>query len=105
MEQLILQRARAGGNDGLEPGQQRRHQIGVGLAGAGAGLCQQYIALLERLGDRPGQAQLRSTWRERVELARKRPALAERLDAGSGKLGHGTERKTDRKHDSLARAR
>lgn len=104
MEQLILQRARAGGNDGLEPGQQRRHQIGVGLAGAGAGLCQQHIALLECLGNRSGQAQLRSTWREGVELTRKRPTLAERFDADSGKLGHETKRKAQRKRDSLARA-
>jgi len=42
--ELVLQRARAGGNDGLLARQQRGHQIGEGLAGAGAGFRQQGLA-------------------------------------------------------------
>ncbi len=79
--ELVLQRAGAGGDDGLQPRQQRRHQIRIGLAGAGAGLGQQHVALLERLGDRRGQPQLRRPRHERIELARKRTAFAERFGA------------------------
>ena len=42
--QLILQGTGAGGNNRLHARQQRRHQIGEGLAGAGAGLGQQHAA-------------------------------------------------------------
>lgn len=104
MEELVLQRARAGGDDGLQPGQQRRHQIRIGLARAGTGLGQQHVALFEGLGNGAGQAQLRGTWRERVELARQRPAFAERLDAGSGKLGHDGRRQRGERN-SLTRVR
>jgi hypothetical protein len=38
VEELVLQGLGAGGDDDLAAGQQRRHQVGEGLAGAGAGL-------------------------------------------------------------------
>ncbi|MNV60001.1 hypothetical protein D3C71_1524510 [compost metagenome] len=86
--QLILQRAGAGGDDGLQPGQQRGHQVRIGLAGAGAGLGQQHVALVERFGDRRGQAQLGRARNEGIELAGERTALTEGIAAGVGKLGH-----------------
>ena len=64
MVELVLQRAGAGGDDGLQPRQQRRHQVGEGLAGAGAGFGEQHAALLERIGDRGRQVLLRGAWRE-----------------------------------------
>jgi len=86
--QLVLQRAGAGGDDRLQTGQQRRHQIGIGFAGAGAGLGQQHIALLEGLGNGPGQAQLGGPWHEGVQLARKRAAFTECFAAGGDEGGH-----------------
>src|SRR3546814_1835636 len=45
--ELVLQRAGAGGDDGLQPRQQRRDEVGEGLAGAGAGLGQQHALPVE----------------------------------------------------------
>lgn len=83
--QLVLQRAGAGGNDDLQPRQQRRHQVRIGLAGAGTGLGQQHVALVEGFGDGNRQAQLRRASNEGIQLAGKRPTLAEGFAAGMGK--------------------
>ena len=58
--QLVLQRARAGGHDHALPGKQRGHQVGVGLAGAGARLGDERGASLDRVGDRGRKFGLRS---------------------------------------------
>ena len=42
VEELVLQGLGAGGNDHLAAREQRRHQVGEGLAGAGAGLGDQH---------------------------------------------------------------
>ena len=84
MVQLVLQRARAGGDDGLQARQQRRHEVGERLAGAGAGLGQQHLARVERIGDRRRQALLGVAGRESVESFRQRTALAEGIAAGLG---------------------
>ena len=52
VEQLVLQRLGAGRDDDLAAGEQRRHQVGEGLAGAGAGLGDQHAVALDRLVDR-----------------------------------------------------
>ena len=52
VEELVLQRLGAGRDDHLAAGEQRRHEIGEGLAGAGAGLGHQHAAAFDRLDDR-----------------------------------------------------
>ena len=89
MVELVLQRAGAGGDDRLQAGQQRRDQVGEGLAGAGAGFGQQHVAPVEGIGDRRGQAQLCRARHERGDLSRQRPVDIERFAAGIGKQGHG----------------
>ncbi len=86
--ELVLQRTGAGGDDGLHPRQQRRHQVGKGLAGAGAGLGQQHLAAFERFGDGSGQALLGLARDEVLQLAGKRAIDAEGVAAGMGKSGH-----------------
>ena len=62
-EELILQRAGAGGDQHAQARQQRRHQVGEGLAGAGAGLDHQRFARAQGVGDalRPCAAASRRT--------------------------------------------
>ncbi|MBS0599360.1 MAG: hypothetical protein JSR92_19040 [Proteobacteria bacterium] len=55
MIELILQGAGAGGNDHAQPRQQGRNQVCIRLAGAGAGLGDQLVAVLEGVGDGLGQ--------------------------------------------------
>src|SRR5690606_27600037 len=83
--ELVLQRAGAGAEEGLQAGQRRRDQVGVGLAGAGAGLGQQHLALRDRLGDGGGQALLRRARGEAVQARSERASFTERLAAGLGK--------------------
>ena len=52
MKQLILQVLGAGGDNHLAAGQQRRHQVGHRLAGAGAGLQHRHAFGFDRLLDR-----------------------------------------------------
>jgi hypothetical protein len=51
IEELVLQGLGAGGDDHLAAREQGRHQIGEGLAGAGAGLGHQRLVVGDRLGD------------------------------------------------------
>ena len=51
VEELVLQGFGAGGDDDLAAGEQRRHQVGEGLAGAGARLRHQHAILAQRRGD------------------------------------------------------
>jgi hypothetical protein len=92
--ELVLQRAGAGGDDGAQPGQQHRHQIGEGLAGAGTGLGQQQVALLQRIGDGFGQVQLCRTRDEGIQVRGERAAVAEGFAAGMDKVGHQREEDT-----------
>ncbi len=82
--ELVLQRAGAGGHDGLQTGQQHRYQVGVGLAGSRARLGQQHIALLQRIGDGSGEPLLRCTRHERIQCAGKRAPFAQGFTAGGG---------------------
>jgi len=80
MVELVLQRARAGGEDRLHPRQQRGHQVGIGLAGAGAGFGEQHLAPLERVRDRFGQVELRIARPELRHRTRERAAFGQCLD-------------------------
>ena len=79
VEQLVLQRARAGGDEHALAGQQRRHQVGEGLAGAGAGLDHERRAVFERQRHAPGHRQLRTARREARQRTRQRAARSEYL--------------------------
>jgi hypothetical protein len=80
--QLVLQRARAGGHDGLQAGQQRGHEVGVGLARAGAGFGEQRATRFERIGHGHRQALLRGTRREGGNGVGECAALGERIAGG-----------------------
>ena len=69
VKQLILQMPGAGRNDNLAPGQQRRHQVGKGLAGAGTGFDNQGGLVRQRRFHRGGHLLLLSTGRETRHLA------------------------------------
>ncbi len=58
MEELILQGLGAGGDERLAAVEQRGHQIGDRLAGAGAGLGDQHCVVGDGFGDRTGQFDL-----------------------------------------------
>ena len=76
-EQLVLQRARAGGDQHARPGEQRRHEVGEGLAGAGARLDDQRLAPGERGSDALRHAQLLATHPEVRQRPLEGPALTE----------------------------
>ena len=78
-KQLVLQVARAGGNQHLLARQQRRHQVGVGLAGAGAGLGDQVAALLEGAHHRLGHLRLLRAVGKAVQLPRQQAVGAQYL--------------------------
>ena len=81
--ELVLQRARAGRNEHAQPGSQRRHQVGKGLAGAGARLHQQVLALRHGLGDALGHAPLCRPRDETLKSTRQRPAGPEDVVHGA----------------------
>ncbi len=66
-EQLVLQVAGPGRDDHLLAGQQCRHQVREGLAGAGAGLGDQTPTLSHDCGDRLGHVELLRAMRKPVE--------------------------------------
>ena len=73
VEELVLQRLGAGGDDDLAAGEQRRHEVGEGLAGAGAGLGDQHRRALDRLADRLGHLELPGPQPEARDVLGKRP--------------------------------
>ena len=82
-EQLVLQVLGAGRDDGLAAPQQRRHQVGEGLAGAGAGLGDQGRLVGDGLGDRFGHLGLRAARAEAADGGRERAAGTEQaVDLG-----------------------
>ena len=83
-EDLLLQVLGAGRDDHALAAQDRRHEVGERLAGAGAGLDEEHAAVLERVGDRRGHAALAVARLEGDERLRQRPVGAEdRVDAGA----------------------
>jgi hypothetical protein len=86
--ELVLQCARAGGDDRLHARQQRGHQVREGLAGAGAGFGQQLAARRKRVRDRFGQALLRWTRDEAGNVPCEHPAFGERRAAVGSQVGH-----------------
>ena len=83
-EDLLLQVLGAGRDDDALAAQDRRHEVGERLAGAGAGLDEEHAAVLERVGDRRGHAALAVARLEGDERLRQRPVGAEdRVDAGA----------------------
>ena len=79
VEQLVLQRARAGGDEHAPAGEQRGHEIGEGLAGAGARLDHERRAVFQRERHPAGHRQLRTARRETRQRARQRATRAENL--------------------------
>jgi hypothetical protein len=77
VEQLILQRARTGGDEHAPAGQQRRHQVGESLARAGARLDHQRRAVFDRQCHAIGHRQLRTARREAGKRSRQRAAGSE----------------------------
>jgi hypothetical protein len=77
VEELVLERARAGRDDDLAAGQERRHQVGESLARAGAGLDRHHPARCERLADPVGHELLLTPRLEVRDDARQRPLRAE----------------------------
>ena len=72
VEELVLERARAGRDDHLPAGQERGYEIGEGLAGAGAGLDRKQSARRERLADPVGHDLLLAARFEALDDARER---------------------------------
>ncbi len=58
VEQLVLQRLGAGRDDHLAARLQRRHQVGEGLAGTGAGLGDENVVAMDGAGDALGHLDL-----------------------------------------------
>ena len=93
---LVLQRLGAGADDDLASRQQRRHQVGERLAGAGAGLDQQALVAVDRVGDAVRHRQLSGTRlvagkqrRRRARRSQQRTdALPHRLAAVGAGTGH-----------------
>ena len=91
--ELVLQRAGAGGDDRLQPRQQRRHEVGEGLAGAGAGFGEQHVARVERVGDRLRQPLLRRARNEAGNgVARARRLRRAPRGCGSTQFDHRQKR-------------
>ena len=79
VEQLILQRVRAGRDDRAAPEQQHRQQVREGLADARAGLDDGVAPRLERLDDELGHLLLRGAVREAGQALRERAVGAEHV--------------------------
>ena len=58
MEELVLERLGAGRHDDLAAEEERRHEVGDGLAGAGAGLGEEHVPLAHRARDAPRHLEL-----------------------------------------------
>ncbi len=82
MVELILQGAGAGGHDGALAREQCRHKVGVGLAGASAGLGDQFALGLDGFGDGLRQALLRRTRRIALDGAGECAILGQRRACG-----------------------
>ncbi len=78
-EQLVLQRARAGGNDDAASRQKRRHEVGEGLTGSRAGLDDQGFAERERAPHRRGHLRLLGAAGIARQCARERAVGAENV--------------------------
>ena len=76
MEELVLQRLRAGRHDHSPTRHQRRHQIGKGLAGAGARFGDQGMAVRDGLFDRTCHRGLLVARREARHFPRERAVRA-----------------------------
>ena len=95
LEQLVLQRLGPGGDDHLAAVEQRRDEVGEGLAGAGARFGDQPAALADRVRHRLRHRELLLAEAEAGQGTRERSAVAEdrgerRVDggaAGRGRLG------------------
>jgi len=77
VEQLVLERARAGRDDRLLAGEQRRHQVGEGLAGARPGLDREHAPGFERFADPICHELLLAARLEALDDARERAVRAE----------------------------
>src|SRR3546814_17897091 len=71
VKQLVLQRARTGRHQRALAGHQRRHEVRIGLAGAGAGFDDQAAVVLVSLCDGSSHALLRHARREDAEIGKR----------------------------------
>ena len=98
LEELVLQRLGAGGDDDLAAVEQRRDEIGEGLAGAGAGFGDQRAALRDGRGHRIGHRELLRAEAEARQRAgqrrRRRPRSRPAPDRArvAPRVGTGVER-------------
>ena len=91
VEELVLQRLGAGGDDHAAAREQRRDEVGEGLAGSGARLRHQHAVRLDRLQHGARELDLLPALSESRHRARERPALAEErleVDRGAGRSAH-----------------
>jgi hypothetical protein len=79
-EELVLQVAGTGRHDDLSTRKQRRHQISIGLAGAGAGLGDQHAIVGHRRSDALGELELLAAQAIAGNTGRQRPIC--RKDVG-----------------------
>src|SRR6185437_544199 len=77
MVELVLQRLGAGGDDHAAAREERRHEVGEGLPGAGAGLRHQRRARFDRLEHGARELHLLRALAEAVHRARERSRRAE----------------------------
>jgi len=83
VEELILQILGAGGDEHLLPAQQRRHQVGEGLAGAGAGLGDEQAIIVQRRRHRLGHFLLLAARSETGDMRGQR-AIGAESERGAG---------------------
>ena len=85
VEELVLERLGARGDDHLSAGSQRGHQIGEGLSRAGACFRDEHRALVDCGGDGARQVELTSSDTEAFDYARERAVFGEnRVEVGHG---------------------
>ena len=83
---LLLKVLGAGGDEDALAAEDRRHQIGEGLAGAGARFREQHAPVSQDCGDGLGHLHLTGASLEPFERLRQRAVRREGLDGGVGQL-------------------
>ena len=79
---LVLEMARAGRDECLLARKQYRHEVGEGLAGAGAGFGDEYVRIAEHALDRCRHLALRGTRGKTGDVGGERATVTQRFSAG-----------------------
>ena len=99
VEDLILQRARARGDEHAPAGEHGRDEVGERLADAGAGLGDERAAVVEQSGDLSGEPPLAGPRLEALERARERTLGRERGVHDGDQRWNGRHDARGRRHD------